>query len=138
METGVYSYLISKTSITSLVSTRIYPLIAPEGSAWPFIIYQRIGSSHEHNMSGSSGLVTATVQIDAYAEAYSSAKSIGAAIRNVLDGYRGLMGSTFVSRCHLGDERDLLDVTDLADEFGGFRWSGDFAIAYHESIPTFS
>jgi hypothetical protein len=138
METGLYSYLISKTAITALVATRIYPLIAPEGAAYPFLIYQRISTQHEHNMAGSSGLATATVQLDAYSDTYAEAKSIGNAIRTALDGYRGSMGGTFVSRCHIGDERDLLDITNVADEFGSFRWSADFKIAYHESIPTFS
>lgn len=39
----VYSILSSDNSLREIISNKIYPLIADEGTTFPFIIYSRIG-----------------------------------------------------------------------------------------------
>lgn len=137
VESGLYSYLTAQSAVTSLVSTRIYPLAAPQDAAMPFVVYQRISDRHEHHMGGASGVATATIQLDAYASTYLSAKAIAEALRGELQGYRGTMGSYAVRRCHLDGTQDDYEPSETAGDKGTWRVSSDYQIAYHESIPTY-
>jgi hypothetical protein len=43
---------------------RVYPLIAPDAVARPYVIFQRISASTENILSGSSGLINTRIQVD--------------------------------------------------------------------------
>lgn len=136
-ETGLATYLGSKSAITDLVSTRIFPQVAPQGVTEPFVVYTRISGANGHHMGGADGLQQSRYQFDAYGS-YAQVKSIEDAIRQALDGYRGAMGSEIVQTCHLMDARDLYDAPADGSQFGTHRVSMDFFIAYVEDVPTFS
>jgi hypothetical protein len=59
---------------------RVYPLIAPDGVARPYIVYQRVAANTENILSGGSGLVNTRLQVDVYATTYAQAQSVAAAI----------------------------------------------------------
>jgi type IV pilus biogenesis protein CpaD/CtpE len=77
-------------TFTALVSgatdagDRIYPQVAPDGVARPFIVYQRINTNTENVLSGSSGLKNTRLQVDVFATTYSQAQQIALAIENLM------------------------------------------------------
>lgn len=96
LEEGLLVYLKSKTDITSLVSTRIYPFNLPQEVALPALAYSRNNTPREltHDTSGATGtLARVSLQFDVYSETYSKVKQVTDALRKVLNGYSGSMGT---------------------------------------------
>lgn len=137
IETAFFSYLTSKAAITSLVGTRIYPLLAPDTPTYPHITYTVFGEGHDHSLEGATGLVDLTMQVDVWSKTPATRTLITEALRNALDGFSGDMGTENLSirSCLLSDRAHFFDRDD---EGGGifYRTSMDFSIWHVESLPT--
>jgi len=84
IETTLYSTLSSNSALTTLVSTRIYPNIAPDNAAVPYLTYQVIVGTAHNLYRGAPASERKVIQIDCIANSYSSAKSISAAVKTAL------------------------------------------------------
>ena len=96
LDESLYSYLTNYASLTSLVSTRVYPFQVPNGVTFPCVTFQRIDTPREltHDTSGiGNDLAHPRFQFDAWAETYASAKAINEQIRAALNGKTGMIGS---------------------------------------------
>ena len=96
LENGLVSYLKATAGITTLVSSRIYPFMFPDGVTMPCLVYQRIDTPRTltHDTSGATGdLAHPRFQFDAWAETYSEVKVITDALRAALNGKTGSIGS---------------------------------------------
>jgi len=93
IEEALYYHLSHTAGVTALVSTRIYPLVAPQDAARPYLVYQRISTPRVRSHSGPSGLAHPRFQITGVAASYSAARGLANAVRAALDGYSGAMGS---------------------------------------------
>lgn len=143
VQEALYAFLAADTTVDGLVDGRIYPEMAPQAAALPYITYTVIDSPQYYHLTGPSGLVTARVQIDCWASGatgYATAWSVAEAVRNAvgsgtteLDGYRGTTSSVFIQKCALVDRRDLMEPPIHADEKPVRRVSLDFLINY---VPT--
>jgi len=87
LESKLYTALSgsSKITVTSSISTRIYPLIVPQQSALPAITYARISGGQENNLSGYSSIENPRIQIDCWAETYKEIKTIAENVHTVLN-----------------------------------------------------
>lgn len=137
IESALYSYLSNKASITSLVSTRIYPQVAPNSAAYPFITYNVINEEPTHSMSGAVGLTHLTVQIDVWCNTVANRVAVSEALRNALDGFTGAMGAENLSirNCFL-ENRTNFNETDGEGKTPVYRSSMDFSIWHVETVPT--
>lgn len=138
IKAGLYSFLTGSTPIAAVVGTRVYPMLVPQGAAYPAITYQIVSNNHIRSHGGSSQLAYVRVQINSWAATAAAADSLQELIRNRMDGYAGTMGSVTVQSCFLDGERDAFEPSpgDEADRIYGYRQ--DFTIAYTESDPTFA
>lgn len=60
--------------------TRIFPVIAAEGTDKPYLVYQRITANDENVLSGDSGLINTRLQLDAYGSTYAAAQALAAQV----------------------------------------------------------
>ena len=91
IESAIYTRLKNDAGVAALVSTRIYPNIARQSKVMPFIVYY-MDRAPEHHLGGASNLITADLTVECYAEgetAYADVRTLAAAVRASLDGYRG-------------------------------------------------
>lgn len=112
-EEGLYSYLTADANLTTLIGSRIYPNIIPEGSASPAVAYQRISSRRWHPHDGRGGLAQVRVQLTITGDSYQSVKGVAEAIREALDGYEGPMGpggGLEIEGCLIDNEIDGFDL----------------------------
>ena len=108
IEKGLYAYLSNESGITDIVSTRIFPMIVPQGQNYPAITYDRTSGDHEITYDGAEGLVEANFILKCWAATYAGAKDLADALRLVLDGFgKSTMGSVTVNRSHLSDDSDM-------------------------------
>ena len=138
IESALYSHLSTKASIIALVSDRIYPQIAPNGTAYPFITFTVINEDHDHAMSGATGLANVSMQIDVWTETIADRVAVSEALRNALDGFTGDMGTEDLNirSCFL-DNRAVFQETDTEGKGQPiYRASMDFSIWHVETVPT--
>lgn len=84
---SIYSILTANASITALVGTKIYPLVIPEGTTLPCIVYER---SYENKYT-KDGLAysNSTVNITIISDNYKKTIEISEAAFTALNMYRG-------------------------------------------------
>lgn len=138
IESALYSYLSNKASVTALVSDRIYPQVAPQGTAYPFVTFNVLSEDTQHDMSGASGLTNVAMQIDAWCETVADRVSVSEALRNALDGFRGAMGteSLHISNFFMTDRQNFVEGDTEGKAHPLYRSSMDFSIWHAESVPT--
>jgi hypothetical protein len=104
--------MVGNTAVTSLVSSRIYPVLAPASAALPFVTWRRSGIDREQTLGGPMGMPRVSVEYSIYGTTYEEARQVADAMRRVLDGYGGTSDNTEVKQSSLEDESD--DFVQLA------------------------
>ena len=127
IEDGLYSYLKINAGVAAIVSSRIYPLVMAQKTALPAITYQTTALKPDRNMAGNTGRMTATIQLNAWAETYIEVKTLAEALRAALNDYSGAMGSDTIQRSGVESETDGWD-----EETGFFRVGMQVKIIYYE------
>lgn len=131
IESGLYQLIIANTGFSAIAGNRLYPLVLPDSlvqsdATQPAATYQTISSVPVYSNDGPTGCVTARIQFDCFAAAYSGAKSVSDAIRQTLDGYTGtLPDGTPVLNCWIDN------VTDsYSQDTRLYRTSTDYRVIY--------
>jgi len=135
----LYTYLNANVALTALVVDRFYPGQAPETvSNYPFVVMSRISSEGSHHMEAATKVAIDTYQFDVWAITDESREAVSEAIREALDGFRGIMGaSTEIRRIIIKNQLDtIIDARD-GSQIPNFRTVLDFDFIYNRSVPTF-
>lgn len=126
LETGLYAYLMTQSGLTAKIGDRLYPLLAPPNVALPYVVYSQVDARPSHAMDDAAGLATARYQFDIYAPRVLTGKEIAAALREALDGFRGMWGTVAVGAVLWLNDVDLMEpesvVTRIASDYD-ITWS---------------
>ncbi len=96
LEEGIASYLELHADMIAVVTGRVYALRIPQGATIPCLTFQRISTPRisTHDTSGATGdLISPRFQFDAWAETQKEAKEITDALRGILNGKTGAIGT---------------------------------------------
>jgi hypothetical protein len=93
---SLYSILTGSTELTPYVDDKIYPLVAPENTALPFITYEYQGQNEYSKI----GLVGSDISTDIFifSDDLDQAKKIANAVNQVLNFYNGTVGNYTIVR----------------------------------------
>lgn len=138
IEVAVRAKLLAASAVSNLVSTRIYPLMAPQNVVAPFVVYQRISVVRYRGLSGPTRTAQPRIQIDSYAADWKGAHELAGAIRQALDGFKGDVPygdaspqeTLRIKACSLQTDRDFLDETVQPVLY---RVSADYFVMFDES-----
>lgn len=108
---AIYSILAENSGVSTVVGTRIYPQIAEQGAAFPFIVYVLKDIEPSDTKSGASTLDEIRYDIIAAAETYAALASLTERIRLALDRFSGTVSGIVVDSIQFTD----LDVTKEPD-----------------------
>lgn len=111
-ESVLRTALVGNTAVSTLVGTRIYPVLAPASAALPFVTWRRSSIDREQTLGGPMGMPRVSVEYSIYGTTYEQARELADAMRVVLDGYGGTADNTEVKQTSLEDESD--DFAQLA------------------------
>jgi hypothetical protein len=105
MNTGkaVYGILSTNSGVTDLVSTRIFPEIAEQEAATPFIVYQLQSVAPEDTHDGPSKLDEVRFEFICYADTYDQAADVGVKVRAALDRVSGTYNGVNVESVQFND-----------------------------------
>lgn len=105
-EAVLRSALVGSTAVTSIVESRIYPVLAPASSALPLITWRRSGITRSQTLGAPMGVPQVSVEYQIFAGTYEAARDVADAMRVVLDGYGGTVDNTTVRQTSLENEVD--------------------------------
>lgn len=120
---AVYAMLAADATVAALVSTKIYPVIAPQNVASPFVVYSIASAIPTNTKDRISELDTMRVQVDCYGRTYAQVEAISSAVRLAIDGQTGTYGGAYVDGVAYENEQDMLD-----EDVDLYRKSLDFFI----------
>lgn len=127
LEADLRAYILADPTVAALVGDRMYPLVIPQGSPQPCIVYAKQGRDRQQLFCGEDGLYRTGVDIDCYAVIYDDAVTLANAVSARLKNFSGTMGTTRVPRIFLETEFDLSDL-----EPGTYRQSQTWAVWHRE------
>lgn len=125
------AHLGADTGIASLVGTRIYPEVAPQGAAYPFLTYQAINDK-EHLVKPSIEtfrIKTKRIQVDAYTRGnggYAAIKTLEGLIKRAAYAFDRTVHSSVIETRVVSAEDDH----DMVE--GIYRVSMDVSILFNE------
>lgn len=105
-EAVLRSALIANATVTGLVGSRIYPVLAPASASLPFVTWRRSGIEREQTLGNPMGVPRVTVEFSIFGTTYNQARELADAMRLVLDGYGGTADNTQVRQTALENEVD--------------------------------
>lgn len=111
IEEALATKLRATTAVTALVSTRIYPLKAPQDTTTAHIVYDMLGGENIGAHDGFSGLSTGRLSYTCLAPTYAAAKAAAAAVRAALTGFSGTLSTLAVRIPQTYEDEDLYDDT---------------------------
>jgi len=125
---ATYNILSNASGVTDIVSTNIFPVLVPKGTAFPAICYTQIQTEMKNTKDSNSRLDFARVQIDCLATTYAQALEISGAVRNAMNiTSAGTYNGVFVQSVFIEDEVHFFD--NAADFDGIYQVSIDFSFS---------
>lgn len=117
-ENAIRQLHIDAGDVNAILSTKIYPVRPPQGTARPYAVYRRISNIRDYHMTDSSGLKHTRSQFDYFLTVMDDLISLYNAVRLATDGYRGSVtvdGNVFTFQSLMLDD----DSTGIIDPVSG-------------------
>ena len=129
-EAAVNALLTAAAGVTALVSTRIYPTIAPEGTAPPLVVVELVSNVREPRIDAASAshLATSRIQLNLVAADYVTIKALREECIAACQFQRGVIGGvTVVAILPDGDGPISYDPGT-----GLYHQPADLMVTFHE------
>jgi hypothetical protein len=126
IDEAVYTLLTGKTAITDIVSTRIYPEIAPQNKTYPFICFSTDSGNMDYTFDGYQSLEMDDFVIDCWADTLTAAKTLANTVRNEIKNItHETHAGTFIQKIMVDKPYSLYE-----SEVKKYRTSFNITIAY--------
>jgi hypothetical protein len=125
--------LVGSTAVTTLVGTRIYPVLAPASATLPFVTWRRTGIQREQTLRNPMGMPRVTLEFQIYGVTYDQTREVADAMRVVLDGYGGQSENTVVDQVSLENESDDFVSLGGAEMPPAYQITQTYDIRWQES-----
>ena len=89
IEASIRSILTADSDVSALVSTRVFPYMRQQGTAFPAIVYELEDTEPQQGLDGFQSLTRCELSVTNVAETYSGAKDLASKVRTALNGYTG-------------------------------------------------
>ena len=112
---SIYSLLNANEALVTLVGNsangglKCYPMIAPQDTEVPFLIYETTSNSPTPTKDGTSKVDKLTIQITAFDNDYDNLYAIIEQVRTVLDNYEGTNLTNIINKIWFDGRQDAYD-----------------------------
>lgn len=133
IETAIVTRMRGFTGIGDVVGTRIYPDIAPEKAAYPFLTYQLISDNEIQGLEGSHGLLHPRITIKCFdTKSADTVRSVISRTRKCWVGFRGTVDGVPIHNVIFEGRQSGFD-----EQAKAWWRSIDLEFWYGDDIPTF-
>jgi ABC-type amino acid transport substrate-binding protein len=129
--------LLLASAAAPLIANRIRPLSAATTDVLPLLTYQEAAGETFDHMTGSATWEKITLQLDAFAADYATAKSILAALKGrpgnpgALHNFRGVVGNVTIGIARWKDDFDATEAPDIGQETPIIRLQSNYQVIFH-------
>lgn len=102
---AIFYILSNHVGTAALVDARIYPDMATQKAAYPFIVYSVTATRPTDTKDGSSVLDEVSVSVMCYASTYTASQDIAEQVRTALDRTTGTYSGVAVDSIRFDDQR---------------------------------
>ena len=134
IEAAIFKSLTEDSSISTIIGTRLFPLVIPQDGSMPAITYQQISGDRDHVLSGPTGFTKNRYQFNCWATTYGGAKRLFEALRIFWDGFSGTVLTIAIQCVQMENEIDSIAKKPGVDVIDRFGKQADFIISFTE--PT--
>lgn len=120
---ALYYLLTNDAPISGLVSTRVFPELADQEQAAPYIVYNIRSNDPSDVQGGPSALDTASVEVNCYAPTYAAAIELSDAVRTCLDRRSGTYSGVNVQSIQY-----ITEVMDFDEPQRLYRVMADYEV----------
>ena len=100
VESGLFAKLSADSDVTSVCGNRIYPIVYPQETPLPGLVYEVVDQPPHRNLGQPATRWVSRVRLSAHADSYAVASELLAAARGALDHKTGDWdGTTRVTGC---------------------------------------
>lgn len=90
IESALYTRLTTYAPLTALISTRTYPVVAPQGTTLPYCVYRKVSPGRRYTMDGYAGIQRPRMQVSCYGATYGQAKGVAAQLIAAVESWAGV------------------------------------------------
>lgn len=131
LDVALYQYVSTYPALLDAVNGRVFPALAPQQAAMPFVVYLEIAYQSERHMLGASALKWAMYQWDVYAPRHQQARDIGTTLTTAFDGMRGLYSGISIRQAYVRARRTTLEDDQAGGQEMLYRVSLDIEVCYY-------
>lgn len=129
---ALFSYLNQDAEIRKIVGSRIYPMVIPQSSAIPALVYCPTAAKHDDVLGGSSGYIKQNMQISCHDTTFKKARKLSQLIRRKLQDYHGDMFGVRIEAVFIETDFVLGNGTAINYKEEQFIAVLEFCIHYNE------
>lgn len=109
---AIYNILSTDERVVEKVDNKIYPLIADNGTTFPFIVYKRMSIIPADSKDRFIYQEMATVEVVVASDKYNESIEIADIVREALQGRKGIFDGINISKIEFNDaSEDFVDDT---------------------------
>lgn len=110
---AIYSLLVNDSAVSAIVGTRIYPELAEEGAAAPYVVYSVVSNTPSNTKDGTP-IDEAQLEIFSVGSTYAAANDLADKVRAALDRKSQIVvGTVTVQSIHYTNE--VVEVSEKRD-----------------------
>jgi len=111
IDDAIYTYLLTKVGLTTLISQRIFPNELPQGTTLPAVVYIDVSDVKNHTLTAQSKLEEPMKQYTVYAASKLAARSVASQIKLALCDYSGTLSGIVIQYIRLENELASLETS---------------------------
>ena len=105
----IYKTLHDNFNVENSIGDKIFPMVAEQGTALPYVVYQAIGVEPVRTKYRRPKQNKIDIQITCYHDRYDKATLIMRGVRALLEGYKGERSNISINNIVFTNSRDMYD-----------------------------
>jgi hypothetical protein len=120
--------------LTSATTAGVYPVLAPQNSPFPLVVYRRTATKRERGLTGNFGVPVATFSVSIVSETYIQVKDIADSIRLACDNFTGVSQGVKIVTTALVSEQDNMERPFEGQAKPLYRVDQVYEVRFTESV----
>lgn len=133
LSAAIYLRLTTHADTVAVFGNRAFPIIAPQGTAYPLVVFRRANSQAPAALSGTVERPTVSLEVRTYARTYAAALDGAEAVRKALNGLRGTVANCTIQRCTYVSESDGAEVPQDAQMLPDYYVTQNYEVRVEDS-----
>ncbi|MEG1806112.1 MAG: DUF3168 domain-containing protein [Clostridia bacterium] len=132
----LFEYLTSSKELATKVGRKVFPLIMPQETLLPAIVYSPINASYDSALSGDTGYTRQTIQFNCHDKTFKKARELSRIVKKLLQDYTGDMNGVNIQSVFV--KSDFMLNGNTADKYATEEFMAviEFEICFNEERET--